>query len=126
MHRSLVRSLLSAGLTACFALSVLAWGGMPTCAVADPGGTAAGTEHAAHRGDVSHRHSHGQHGAPGGRVCLVHLCCAHLALQPSTPSSAGRLAVISADSGFAAVPVVGGSRPPHSLPFAHAPPARSA
>ena len=123
MPRPLVRSLLSAALTACFALSVVTWGSMATCASWK--GMAAGAGHGAHRDQASHRHSHGQHGAPGDRTCLVHLCCAHLALQPSAPSIAGRLAVTSSDPGFTPRPAIGVSRPEHSLPFAHAPPALS-
>jgi len=119
MQRPLLRSLLSAALTACFALSALTWGSMATCAIA-------GAEHGAPGDHASHRHSHGPHGAPGNQACLVHLCCAHLAVQPSTPSVVGRLAVTSSDPGFTPGPAIGVSRPAHSLPFAHAPPALSA
>lgn len=123
MHRPLVRSLLSGIFTACFTLSVLTWGSMATCAVAGLEGTAAGAEHAVHGSPASHGHSHGQHQTPGHRTCVVHLCCAHLALQPSAPAVAGRIAVTSADPGFIAAAAVRAVRPPHSLPFAHAPPA---
>jgi hypothetical protein len=118
MRHPLFRSVLSACLTVCFAMSVVGWGSMPGCtltgAVADHG--------VAHAGDTGHRHSHGQSHAPGRQVCVVHHCCAHLALQPSTPSAGERFAEASTITGFTSASAVVAVRVAHVLPFAHAPP----
>ena len=106
MPRSLLRSFLSAVVTACFAAGVLAWGSAPECA-----GTPTGKHH---------QHEHGQR--PVSQACAVHLCCVHLDPGAPTTIAALRVTLAFAHGGFAPVPALAGPRPEHALPFAHAPP----
>ena len=119
MLRPTVRSLLSAVLTASFALSVMAWGTMPECPARAPGG-------AAHGSDPHHAsplHPDGHHGrAPANQACVVHLCCAHVVPQPRATLGRGRLSATQRDLGFAPRPALVTPRPAYSLPFAQAPP----
>ena len=113
MLRPLVRSLVSAVVAACFALSVASWGRPPECA-----------SHAVAPGH--HQGSHapsGQHDQrPASQTCTVHLCCAHLAHEPPAALAAERLADAPAAAGFIGATTAPVTRPAHALPFAHAPP----
>jgi hypothetical protein len=113
MLKSLVRSVLSAVIAACFALSALTLGAMPGCVT-----TANNTGHGH---SASHSHQEGGH-LPSTAHCSVHLCCANLA-TPVVPALAfGRSFAAHQASGFAAVSSRPESRPAHFLPYAHAPP----
>jgi hypothetical protein len=115
MLRPMVRSLVSAVMAACFALSVASWGRPAECA----GHSIAAGHHDSH--DPSGRH----HEHPSGRGCAVHLCCAHLVLESPVALAADRLADAAATAGVTAAPGVPLTRPAHVLPFAQAPPVLS-
>jgi hypothetical protein len=113
----MLRSLVSAVSTACFALSVITWGRMPGCVA----GFGLSSTHAAHQ-ETSHQHPDPSGKLPTSGNCFVHLCCLQLVapavagpapVRSSTPARVGELHP-------AAVLVV--LRPAHTLPFAHAPP----
>jgi hypothetical protein len=116
MVSPLVRSLVSAVLTACFAVMASTGGAMPACS-----GSGDAASHAQH---AFPGHTGGHHGAPAGsQGCVVHLCCAHL-LHPSPAGLAGqRLVALDAAPGFVPSADLTVSPTPHALPFAQAPPA---
>ncbi len=114
---SMTRSLVSALVAACFALSAVTWGAMPGCATP---GHAAGSHTAGHHDSQGHSGSPGQ--VPDEPECFVHLCCIHLATHPEPSQSAERFTTPDDASGFLAKQRVAVGRPSHSLPFAHAPP----
>lgn len=118
MRHALVRSLLSALVTTCFALSAITWGSMPGCVSAGVPAHAAhqhqhGTagDHPAHPGDL-----------PGAIQCFVHLCCIQLATPASAAFALNRISAPEASSGLVAASLFIPIRPSHILPFAHAPP----
>ena len=116
MGSSLARSVVCAVVAACFALSALTLGAMPGCSTP-------AHDTPAHGQSASHGHPQG--GLPSGAHCSVHLCCANLATPVVATLDMGRsLPAVQAD-GFAPVSPVSQSRPPHFLPFAHAPPPAS-
>lgn len=108
MRRPLVRSLLSAVVATCFALSATSMGRPLECA----GHPAA----SGHERPQDHDHT------PAPRGCAVHLCCAHLA--PEAPRTVAGVRVVEGPGapGFVPAAAVLAPRPSHSLPFAHAPP----
>src|SRR4051794_11001519 len=95
MSKSLARSIVSAVLAACFALSVVSLDAMPGCATASAG------QPAAVHGHSNHDHSNG---APlsGAARCVVHLCCAHLATTVVGIQPVDRALVVHRTIGFAA------------------------
>jgi hypothetical protein len=119
MLKPLVRSLLSAVVTASFALSAMAYGTMPLCPTQHAG--EAETVHAAAHHHPQPTHSH-ESGKPPSQGCAVHLCCIHLALQPRPSLGPVQLSSGSVHSGLAPAGSITPERPAHSLPFAHAPP----
>jgi hypothetical protein len=112
MLRPLVRTLVSAVVSACFALSVANWGRPAVCA-----------SHAL-TGSGHHQGSHpaGKHDQPASQTCAVHLCCAHLSAEPPTALAADRLSGAPTSTGLTAATAIPAARPAHALPFAHAPP----
>jgi hypothetical protein len=116
MLKPLVRSLVSAVVTACFAFIATASGAMPGCSW-----QASVADHAQHGSPV---HSDGHHHVPAGRqACVVHVCCAHL-YAPATATLGGEHVIaLHAASGFVPAAGVPATPTPHALPFAQAPPA---
>jgi hypothetical protein len=116
MVRPLVRSLVSAVVAVCFAVMASTGGAMPACA--GPGSVAAH----AHHGSAGHPAGH-HDGPAGSQGCIVHLCCAHL-FAPSPAGLGGeRLVALGAATGLAPSTELPVTRTPHTLPFAHGPPA---
>lgn len=114
---ALVRSIVSAVVATCFALSVASWGQPAVCSSQM---TLAGQHQ---RGP--HEPSSPQHQHPASQTCAVHLCCALLVLPTPVALSPARLGKAPADPGFTAVSAVAAPRPAHALPFAQAPPSLS-
>jgi hypothetical protein len=115
MLRPLVRSLVSTIALTCFALIATAGGALPGCP------TPGVASHAQHE---LPGHQDGQHGAPDGRqACVVHLCCAHLALPSAAALAGERLVDLQLASGCLPTSDRTATRPAHVLPFAQAPPA---
>lgn len=108
MLRPLVRSLLSAVVATCFALSALSMGRPLECASHSAAG--------GHERPPSHGH------APSPPGCAVHLCCAHLAPGESATLAVMRVVDGPGASGLVPVAAIRVARPSHSLPFALAPP----
>jgi hypothetical protein len=117
MRRLLVRSTLSALVTACFALSVVTWGWMPGCVL--PAATQAADASHAHEAHGGHSHSGS---SPLSSKCAVHLCCLQLGAPGHSHWTSPRLAAGEQGSGPVAENAFVSLRPSHSLPFAHAPP----
>src|SRR6476469_927866 len=117
MRRALLRSTLSALISAAFALSSLTWGWMPGC-VQQPGTSAlhASHEHAAHG-----THSHTSSGSPASNQCSVHLCCIQLTGVVGEVAAPAHLTPAHQDSGPAGTGFVA-LRPSHTHPFAQGPP----
>jgi hypothetical protein len=115
MLRPLVRSLVSTIVTACFAISIASWGRPVACASHGIG------EH--HQSAHGHSGKHDQR--PAGQACAVHLCCAHLAPEPTAAVAALRLGEAPVAVGLTAATAVPPARPAYTLPFAHAPPVLS-
>ncbi|HUR94001.1 MAG TPA: hypothetical protein VMY76_05430 [Gemmatimonadales bacterium] len=117
MSGSPIRSLIAALLAACFALVTTAGSTMPGCP-GQGGGATPGQHHA-------HGHSEGGPGSPSGAsTCVVHLCCAQMAL-PATAATGGEHHLeLPQDPGAAPAVTHRAARAPHTLPFAHAPPVR--
>jgi hypothetical protein len=117
MPTLLVRSVFSAVVAACFALSALTLGAMPGCATAASDAQPA----SAHGHSSSHGHPHGGQ-LPGAAHCPLHLCCANLATPVVSTLAVGRSFASQQAIGFVAASIIPHSRPAHLLPFAHAPP----
>lgn len=113
MLRPLARSLISAVVAACFALSAISWGRPADCAGPMP---TAGQ----HQGQHDRSHHHGQ--SPVGQACTVHLCCAHAAPGARATLAAERFGEIPAARGFIGGTAIPSARSAHTLPFAQAPP----
>ncbi len=112
MLKPLVRSLVSAVVAACFALSAAGWVGPRECA-SHPATPAHGHQQ---------QHEHHQQQSPAGQACAVHLCCAHLAPEAPASLAAERLTEARAHAGLDPAAAIVARRPAHALPFAHAPP----
>jgi hypothetical protein len=115
MRPSPVRSLFAILAALGFATGVLGMGAMPACQV----GTAMHHAEAGHSGG-GHPGDHGH--VPMVAGCPAHLCCAHLASGAPSPAAVLRLALTSSDHGRHVVAKTSRQRPPHTLPFANAPP----
>ena len=120
--RSLRRSVLSAVVAACFALSAFSWGSMPGCAA--PASTPAA--HGGHEHGGQHDHSGRAGTLPGTNQCSVHLCCLQVAGPTPETSARARLSNPARAPGLVAANLFVPLRPSHSLPFAHAPPSTPA
>ena len=115
MLRPLVRSLVSTLVTACFAISTASWGRPVECA------SHGISEH--HQSAHVPAGKHDQH--PAAQGCAVHLCCAHLAPEPTAALAALRMSDAPVAVGLSPATAVAPARPAYSLPFAHAPPVLS-
>jgi hypothetical protein len=110
MRPSPVRTVLALLAALGFVTGVLGMGVRPACHA----GAAAMHHGPAHSGDHSH--------PPMAAGCPAHLCCAHLAPGAPSPAAILRLALTASDIGCQAVADSPHQRPPHTLPFANAPP----
>ncbi len=113
MLRPLVRSLVSTVVAVCFALVSTAGTTMPGCP--GQGGVAPPGQHASH-GPSDHDSS------SGNQACVVHLCCAQMELPAASARGVERQVEQQAAGGFIRAVTTIAARPPHTLPFAHAPP----
>jgi hypothetical protein len=118
MVQPLIRSSISAVVTACFALSAITWGTMPGCVVAanQP------PSHAAHGHGESHQPPDQPGKLPGAVHCVVHLCCIQLTTPAAANVAPARLSTPDRTAGLLPAVVFVLVRPSHTLPFAHAPP----
>jgi hypothetical protein len=117
MGNSLVRSVFSGVVAACFAVSAVTFGAQPVCSTA-------AHDSPTHGHTTFHGQSHsGQ--LPDAPQCAVHLCCANLATPVLVTIEIGRSLAAEQADGFALLASVAGSRAAHLLPFAHAPPLAS-
>src|SRR3954469_20180515 len=105
MFRSSLGSILSAFVTASFALSVLTRAAMPGCI------TGAGSGPAVHAPAAHHDHQHD--GGHSSAQCPMHLCCANASAPPLALVSAPGLFPALQSSGFVALSSVLGDRPAH-------------
>src|SRR3954463_1680908 len=116
MFRSSLGSILSAFVTACFALSVLTRAAMPGCIAAPESGPAI------HAPAAHHDHQHDREHSSGKQSqCPMHLCCANASASPIALVSVPVLFPALQSSGFVALSSILDARPAHFLPFAHAP-----
>ena len=118
MSKTLCRALCSAALLACFAFSAVTLGAMPGCAPTPAQSAAAG--HSGHQD----AHHHGS--TPASSHCVIHLCCANVALTATVGFPGARSAPAPQGFGFRAVAAITPILAAHILPFAHAPPSHSA
>src|SRR5829696_5789879 len=111
MSGSPMRSLIAALLAACFALVTTAGSMMPGCP--GQGGEATPGQH------HSHGHSDGGPGVPAGAsTCVVHLCCAQMALAVTAASGGEHRLEMPRGPSVAPAVTYGAPRAPHTLPFA--------